>query len=139
MTARKLTAEGQRLVSAISKFAKIPNSLYSWVRGGGGEVQDQLPNFDAESKSAKIPNSLHGGCGSAKIPNFRCGGERGLFTTNFQLLMRSPNLLKSQIPCMVGCGGAVGVPAKLQSKLSKPESKPKFPVSEEVWGGGGGL
>ena len=56
---------------AESKFTKITNSLYG--KGGG-----ELPTFDAESKSAIIPHSLY--------------SKRG----NFQLLMLSPNLLKSQ-------------------------------------------
>ena len=106
---------------AESKSAKIPNYLYDrggggfisanfqllmlspnllrsqiayMVGGGGGGVHDdQLPTFDAESKSAKIPNSLYG------------GWRGGFMTINFQLLMLSPNLLRSQIPYMVGARG----------------------------------
>ena len=79
---------------AKSKSAKIPNSLYG---EGWGEVQ--LPTFDAESKSAKIPNSLYGGGGGE-------GALGGLGVEfNVQLLMQSPNLLKSQIPYMVRCRG----------------------------------
>ena len=60
---------------------------------GGGVVHDgQLPTFDAESKSAKIPKSSRGG--------------GGCMTTNFQLLMLSPNLLKSQ--SLVGGWGGEG-------------------------------
>ena len=60
------------------------------VWGGG------LSTFDAGSQSAKIPNSLY--------------GRRGVLGFNFQLLMLSPNLLKSQIPYMVGGwrGGGLG-------------------------------
>ena len=47
----------------------------------------QLPTFDAESKSAKISKSLYVWGG---------GGGGGSVTANFQLLMLSPNLLKSQ-------------------------------------------
>ena len=51
--------------------------------GGGGVHDGQLPTFDAEYKSAKIPKSVW-------------GGGRGCMMANFQLLMLSPNLLKSQ-------------------------------------------
>ena len=61
------------------------------IEEGGGGYRTQLPTFDAESKSAKVPNSLYG------------GGE-GSVGPNFQLLMLSPNLLKSQIPYTVGGG-----------------------------------
>ena len=71
-----------------------PNLLKSQspVGGGGGRgymmTNFQLPT-DAESKSAKIPKSDVGGgvC----------------MTVNFQLLMLSPNLLKSQ--SLMGGGG----------------------------------
>ena len=66
-----------------------------WWGGGGGGFWDQLPTSDAESKSAKIPNSLYS------------GGGWGV-GSNFQLLMLSPNLLKSQIPYTVGGGGGGG-------------------------------
>ena len=65
-------------------------------------VKDQSPqdptSFDAESKSATIPNSLYSGG--------RGGG------VHHQLLILSPNLLKSQIPYMVvgGGGGGEGLP-----------------------------
>ena len=82
------------------KFAKIQNShVQGWVGGGGGRrgrgVVDgnQFPTFDAEFKFAKIQNSYFQGGGSVE--------------TNFQLLMLSPNLLKSQIPMSSG-GGGVG-------------------------------
>ena len=55
----------------------------------------QLPTDD-ESKSAKIPKSGGGGV----------GGRGWCMTTNFQLLMMSPNLLKSQ--SLVGGGGGGG-------------------------------
>ena len=55
-------------------------------------VGNQLPTFDAESKSAKTLNSLYKGGGGGLV-------------TNFQLLMPSPNLLKSQIPIWWGGGG----------------------------------
>ena len=68
---------------------------------------------------AKIPNSLyHGGGGGGtnfqllmpsqnllKSQKSHYGGRGGGGVTNFQLLMRSPNLLKSRIPYM---GGWVG-------------------------------
>ena len=44
--------------------------FYIWLGGGGGEVSDQLPTFDAESKSAKIqkiPNSLYGEWGGGGV------------------------------------------------------------------------
>ena len=52
-----------------------------------------FPTFDAESKSAKIPNFLY------------MVGVGGLVTNFFQFLMLSPNLLKSQIPYVMGEGG----------------------------------
>ena len=72
-----------------------PNLLKSQIpfTVGEGGARTQLSTFHAESKSAKIPNSLYG----------VRGGGRGL-GPNFQLLMLSPNLLKSQIPFMVGWG-----------------------------------
>ena len=78
---------------AESKSAKIPKSLYGEGGGGGVVHVGQLPTFDAESKSAKIPKSLYSG--------------GGCMTANFQLLMLSPNLLKSQSPFTVGGGGGV--------------------------------
>ena len=82
-----------------------PNLLKSkspYVRmGSGGTHDSQLPTFDAESKSAKIPKSLYSGGGG--------GGGRGrCMMANFQLLMLSPNLLKSQSPFTVGGGGGWG-------------------------------
>ena len=72
----------------ITNLLKSKKSLYG---GGGGGVRDgQLPTFDAESKSTKIPKSLYG------------GGGGGSMLANFQLLMLSPNLLKSQSPFTVG-------------------------------------
>ena len=56
-----------------------------WIGSG-----TQLPNFDAKSKSAKIQNPLYGG-GKGTGPNF-------------QLLLLSPNLLKSKILITVGWG-----------------------------------
>ena len=79
-----------QLLSAESKSADIPNSVYGGGGGGGGVHDNQLPTFDAESKSAKIPNSLY------------AGGKGVFMTTNFQLLMPSPNLLRSQIAYMLG-------------------------------------
>ena len=55
----------------------------------GHWVGNQLATFDAESKSVKIPNSLYS------------GGQGGVG----QILMPSPNLLKSQKPFMVDTGG----------------------------------
>ena len=51
--------------------------------GGGGWGGNQFPTFDAESKFAKFPNS-----------HVRLGGMG--VETSFQLLMLSPNLLKSK-------------------------------------------
>ena len=63
-----------------------------WVGGWGGLVETQFSTFDAESKFAKILNShVEGGWVE--------GGE--FMETNFQLLMLSPNLLKSQIPMLM--------------------------------------
>ena len=73
---------------AESKFAKI-QFPFSW--GGGG--WNQLSIFDAEFKFAKIQNS-----------QVRWG-RGGFVETNFQLLMLSPNLLKSKIPMCSGGGG----------------------------------
>ena len=65
--------------------------MSSWGEEVGG---NQFPTFDAESKFAKITNS-----------HVRLGGG-AVVETNFQLLMLSPNLLKSQIPMSGGGGGA---------------------------------
>ena len=56
-------------------------------RGGGGVSGNQLPTFDAESKYTKIPNS-----------QVCWEGVGGLVETNYQLLMLSSNMIKSQIP-----------------------------------------
>ena len=84
-----------------------------WGRGGGGEH----PTFDTESIFAKIPHSLYsaggGGGGEegehstsdAKFP-LQWGGGGGC-EVNIQLLMLSPNLLRSQIP--LGGGGGVNI------------------------------
>ena len=64
-----------------------PNLLKSQIpmsRVGG---RDWQPNFDADSKFAKIPNSHVGGGG---------GGGEGGGGVGSQLLMWSPNLLKSK-------------------------------------------
>ena len=84
-----MTAEDQRFVSEESDLIENPNYL------GGGGVRTQLPTFDAESKSAKIPKS--------QSPILVEKG-RG-FGSNFQLLMLSPNLLKSQNSIMMGLRG----------------------------------
>ena len=60
-----------------SKFAKIQSSHF---QGRGGFRGNQFPTFVAESKFAKIQ-------------------------TNFQLLLLSPNLLKSKVPIYLGGGG----------------------------------
>ena len=59
--------------------------------GGGVVGDDQCAPFDAESKFAKISKS-------------HCSGDWALVTINFQLLMLSPNLLKTQSPIMVWMG-----------------------------------
>ena len=74
-----------------------------WGWGGGGVAGTQLSTLDAESKSAKIPNSLYGDGGGGG------GGGGGGLGFNFQLLMLSPNLLKSQIP-FTGVGAGPGTP-----------------------------
>ena len=68
--------------------SKIP-----MFRVGGGVSGNQFPTFDAEFKFAKIQN-----------PHVQ-GGWGGLVETNFQLLMLSSNLLKSQIPMLRVQGG----------------------------------
>ena len=52
---------------------------------------------------------------------------------NFQLLMLSPNLLKSQIPFMVGGGGAPTFKSQLQTY--KPKSQAEISI---FFGGGAG-
>ena len=72
-----------------------PNLLNSKVPifgGGGGACGNRFSTFDAESKFAKIQSS-----------HFQGGG--GLMVTNFQLLLLSPNLLKSKVPISGGRGG----------------------------------
>ena len=90
------------------KMLKSPKFTFSQVGEGAWQ-----PTFDAESKNAKILNShLAGGkcwrptfdaeSKNAKIPNSHCcrwgGGVGG------QLLMLSPNMLKSQIHIFTGVG-----------------------------------
>ena len=61
--------------------------------GGVGACGNQFPTFDAEFKFAKIQH-------------YHVEGEgRGLVETNFQLLMLSSNLLKSNIPMLRVGGG----------------------------------
>ena len=104
-----------------SKFSKITNSHVQL--GGGGVGGNQFPTFDAESKFAKITNS-----------HVQLGGG-GLVETNFQLLMLSPNLLKSQIP-MSDWGWQWWKPI---SKTFDGESKfAKIPNSHVCLGGGVG-
>ena len=99
--------------------------------GGGGVVEGgvicdgQLPTFDAESKSAKIPNSP---CG-------RQGGGGGFMMANFQLLMLSPNLLKSQTAYAPwGEGGFMM--ANFQLLMLSPTLL-KSQIAYAPWGGGG--
>ena len=108
---------------AESKSTKIPNSLCGGGAGEGGSGV-QLQTFDAESKSAKIPNSLYGG-----------GRSLG---PNFQLLMPSINLIKSQFPYMVGRlgGGRAGAGAGTQlSTFDANYKSDKIPKS--LYGGEG--
>ena len=64
---------------------------------GGGGWWNQFPTFDAEFKFAKVQNShVEGGWAGV------VGG------TSFQLLMLSPNLLKSKIPMSGGWVGGGG-------------------------------
>ena len=77
----------------------------------------QLSTFDVEYKSVKIPNSLHGG-----------GGSRVLEPI-FQLLMLSPNRLKSLYR-----GRGVG------TQLSTLDTEFKFAkIPNYLYGGGGGV
>ena len=80
-------------------FMLSPNLLKSKFplssEGGGGFGGYQFSTFDAESKFAKIQNS------------YVERGWGGLVNTNFQLLMLSPNWLKSKFPMYRG-GGCVG-------------------------------
>ena len=104
---------------------------------GEGVGGNQFSTFDAETKLAKIPNS-HGGGGG--------GRGWGLVETNFQLLMLSPNLLKSQIPmsvCVCGGGGGrvkgVGGNQFLLLVLSPNLLKSQIPMPHGGGGGGGGM
>ena len=91
--------------------------------GGGWWAGIQLPTLDTDSKSAKNPNSLFG-----------LGGGGGELEPNFQLLMASPNLLKTQIPYIV-VGGGLG--NNFQLLMPSPNLlNSKFPI---WWGGVGGL
>ena len=81
-----LNAEGQRLISEGSYLLKVPLKFQIPISGGGGGSQ---PTFDAKSKNAKILNS-----------HFWGGGGRA----HGQLLMLSPEMLKSKIP-ISGVGG----------------------------------
>ena len=87
---------------AESKSAKNQISLClvgGWVEGGGGGVggsSNQLSTFDAKSKSAKTKFPYESVC-----VGLGGGGEEGV-ATNFQLLMLSPNQLKSYIPYVEG-------------------------------------
>ena len=73
----------------------------------------------------------------AKIQNSHVWfGGGGVGGTNFQLLMVSPNLLKSKIPMSSwGGGGVVGGTSFQLLMLSPNLLKSKIPMS----GGGGGL
>ena len=59
-------------------------------------------------------------------------------TANFQLLMRSPNLLKSQSPFMVGGGGG-GVHDGQLPTFDAESISAKIPKSGGGGGGGGGV
>ena len=108
--------------------------------GAGGVHDGQLPTFDAESKSPKIPNLLGGGgCMMANFqllmlsPNLlksQICWEGGCMTANFQLLMLSPNLLKSQIPWW---GGGVH-----DGQLPTFDAESKSAKIPNCLGGGGG-
>ena len=99
------------------------------VVGGRGEAGDELfPTFDAHSKSAKIPNSLYGGCGE--------GGK--LVMNFFQLLMLTPNLLKSQIPYMVWGRGGKLVMNFFQLLMLTPNLLKSQIIPYTVGGVGGG-
>ena len=80
-----------------------------------------------EYKSAKIPKSHYGAGGR---------GGKGRFVSNFQLLMPSPNLLKSQSRIMVGGGGGGALVSYFQFlMLSTNMLKSQSPII----GGGGSV
>ena len=109
-----------------SKFDKIHNS-HVWLVGGGG--WNQFPTYNAESKFAKIQNS-HVWLGG--------GGVCGI---NFQLLMPSPNLLKSKLPMFGGGGGEGSVCVCVWNQFPTFDTESKFAkiqTSHVWWGGGGG-
>ena len=107
-----------------SKSAKILDSHFGWGEGTG----TQFPTFDAESKSAEIPNS-HFGWGESQIPILVGGWGKEELGPNFQLLMLSPNLLKSQIPSLVVGGGGRTQLSKVNFKHSNLSSMLKFSIS----------
>ena len=95
-------------------------SISGGGEGGGGVGGDnQFPTVDPESKCAKI-TKFH-------------FGEGGLVTTIFQLLIMSPNVLKSQSPIPGGRGAGVGANklSKVNFKLSSLSPKLKFPFLGE--------
>ena len=93
-----------------------------WVSG------NQFPTFDAEFKFAKIQN-CHVDDG------WMWGGAS--VESNFQLLMLSSNLLKSNILMFKVGGGGSSVETNFQLLLlSSNLLKSKIPMFRE-WGGGG--
>ena len=86
--------------------------------GGGGGVRFQLSTYDAEFKSPKIPKF-----------HFFGGGGSWVLGSNFQLLMLSPNLLKSQSLISGGRGW---------DAIFDAESKSAKIQKSYIWEGGGG-
>ena len=119
----------------VSAYLNSASKLEFW-----GEVGDQLPTFDAESKNAQIQKSHYGG-GWGLVTNFQLlilspnlqkshpkshYGGRG-----FQLLMLSPKMLKSQSPFT----GGWGLVTNFQT-FDAESKNAKIPKSH--YGGGGG-
>ena len=72
-----------------------------------------------------------------KLPSWGGGGSKGGFGPNFQLLMLSPNLLKSQSPITVGEGRGGGLdPTSNFDAKSKPSKISKSPLQWEGEGKG---
>ena len=103
-----------------------PNLLTSknpYVASEAEVHDDQLPTFHAESKSAKIPKvPMHQGGG---------GGEGGgCMTANFQLLVLSPNLLKSKSPFARWEGDLHDGQLPTLDAESKSANIPKIPLRQ---------
>ena len=121
---------GERGGTNFQLLVLSPNLLKSKIPmsgggGGGGRGGNPFSTFDAEFKFAKIQNSH---------VQWRGGGFGG---THFQLLMLSPNLLKSKISMSMGGRGEVW-----WNQFPTFDAESKFAQiqnSHVCWGGGGGL